>query len=80
MQRLGTLDLAVASYAAGVRLNGDYLDKRSPLSRRDQISRLVEEGRRDLLPRARANRMNVSLQKAVQELHYLQSRLAGGCE
>lgn len=78
--RLGALDEAVASYAAGVRLSGDYLDKESPLSRKDEISRLVASGLQSVGERLKANPDNRTAKATMQQLYYLQSRLAGGCE
>src|SRR5690242_17012728 len=35
--QLGAKEEAVASYVQGIKLSGDYIDKKSPLSRRDEI-------------------------------------------
>lgn len=71
---------AAASFVRGVKGNGDYVDAQSPLSRRDIIGRLVDEGLQDVGGQARLNPANVSLQATMKDLYYLQSRLAGGCE
>jgi tetratricopeptide (TPR) repeat protein len=80
LSRMGVLAEAVASYVAALRLNGDYVDARSPLSRQTEIRQLVDDGLRILGGQARRNPENVSLAAAVKNVHYLQSRLAGGCE
>jgi hypothetical protein len=77
---MGVLAEAVASYVAALRLNGDYVDARSPLSRQTEIRQLVDDGLRILGGQARSHPENVSLAAAVKNVHYLQSRLAGGCE
>ena len=77
---LGAFDEAVSSYVEGVKLNGDYVDGKSPLSRRPEIQRLVDEGLKNLSLRASANPGNRSLAASRQKLNYLKSRLAGGCE
>lgn len=80
LRGMGALEEAVASYVAGVRLNGDYVDRHSPLSRRTEIRQLVDDGLAAIGPRASAHPENVSLAAALKNLRYLQSRLAGGCE
>jgi cytochrome c-type biogenesis protein CcmH/NrfG len=77
---MGAFDEAVSSYMAGVKLNGDYVDAKSPLSRRSEIQRLVDEGLKRAGQRAAANPDNRSLAASRQKLNYLKSRLAGGCE
>ncbi len=80
LHRMGALDEAVASYVEGVRLDGDYVDVKSPLSRRADIQKVTEQGVREIGARARANPGNRSLAAALQNVNYLRSRLAGGCE
>jgi hypothetical protein len=77
---MGVLDESVSSYVEGVKLNGDYVDAKSPLSRRAEIQRLVDEGLKNIGLRASANPGNRSLAISRQKLNYLKSRLAGGCE
>ena len=78
--KMGALDEAVSSYLVGVKLNGDYVDAKSPLSRRVEIQHLVEEGLKNISQRASANPGNRSLTAFRQKVNYLKSRLAGGCE
>lgn len=77
---MGALDEAISSYMEGVKLNGDYVDTKSPLSRRTEIQRLVEMGFKSVGQRASVNPGNSSLAVSRQKLNYLKSRLAGGCE
>jgi len=77
---MGALDEAIASFVQGVKLNGDYVDAKSPLSRRAEIQRVVDEGQKDVARRASANPDNRSLAASRQQVNYLKSRLAGGCE
>lgn len=75
----GGLGEGIAQYAAAVKMNGDYVDAKSRLNRRAEISRLVESS----IPRIRESLRsgeNPSLEKSLKDLYYLQSRLAGGCE
>lgn len=80
LSRMGALEESVASYVQGVRLNGDYVDRKSPLSRRTEIQKVTDEGLRVIGSRARANPGNRSLAVALNNVNYLRSRLAGGCE
>lgn len=76
----GALEEAVKNYVRGVRLDGDYIDAQSLLSRRTEIRRLVEEGLETLGARAKAHPDNRSVAASLRDVYYLQSRLAGGCE
>lgn len=77
---MGAFDEAVSSFVEGVKLNGDYVDAKSPLSRRQEIQKLVDDGLKNVSVRASANPDNRSLAAVRQKLNYLKSRLAGGCE
>lgn len=80
LDRLGSLDGAAAAFVRGVKVNGDYIDKRSQVSRREIIEALVAKA----LPKAqadyRATPGNPTLKENLANLNYLKSRLAGGCE
>jgi len=80
LRRQGVLDQAINNYVQALKLDGDYLENNGPLSRRTEIRQLVAQGMRELVPRAQAHPDNRTLAVAVRDLHYLQSRLAGGCE
>lgn len=74
--QMGAFDEGVASLVRAVRLNGEYVDAKSPLSRRGQIEKTVKEGLAGMKGRGQGG-----AGKEVQKnLFYLQSRLAGGCE
>lgn len=77
---MGAFDEALSSYVAGIKLNGDYLDPKSPLSRRTEIQKLVDDGLKSVGQRLAANPGNTSIASSRQKLNYLKSRLAGGCE
>ncbi len=70
---MGAYPEAAANFAQGVRLDGSYVDKSSPLSRRATISRILDSE----LKGSKAGSPNQTL---LHDLRYLQSRLAGGCE
>ncbi len=77
---MGAADEAVSAFVDGVKLNGDYVDDKSPLSRRADIQRLVNEESKSIAARSAANPGNSSLSILLQKNNYLKSRLAGGCE
>ena len=80
LHEMGGLDEAISSFVEGVKLNGDYVDNKSPLSRRTEIQSLVDEGAKSIGARAAANPDNRSIAAAMRKINYLKSRLAGGCE
>lgn len=77
---LELFDKAAASFVQGVKLNGDYIDKTSQVSRRPGIEKLVSVQ----LPLAAAaykgSPGNAVRKEQLANLNYLKSRLAGGCE
>lgn len=77
---MGAFDEAVSSFVEGVKLNGDYVDAKSPLSRRVEIQRLVSDGMKNITQRASVNPDNRTLAASRLKINYLKSRLAGGCE
>jgi len=80
LQDMGAPDEAIASFVEGIKLNGDYVDDKSPLSRRREIQGLVDIRSKDVSARVAANPDNRTLAGLLQKTNYLKSRLAGGCE
>ncbi len=80
LRGMGVLDQAISNYVQAVKIDGHYLDETGLLSRRTEIRQLVDQGLSELAPKVQANPDNRSLVTTLRELHYLQSRLAGGCE
>ena len=75
----GVLGEGLLQYTAAVKTNGDYVDAKSSLNRRDELTRLVDSA----LPRIRQSIKQAStpsLERSLKDVYYLQSRLAGGCE
>jgi len=77
---LGATYEGVENVAGAVRRDGEYLEKGGALSRRGLLERLVETELPRLQEANRASAPSPAAQRALQELRYLQSRLAGGCE
>lgn len=80
LRELGAQDEAISSFVEGVKLNGDYIDSKSPLSRRPEIQSLVDEGSKIIAARAAASPDNQTIAASMRKINYLKSRLAGGCE
>lgn len=80
LNRLEVFDGAVASLVRGVKLNGDYIDKASQVSRRDIIAKLVEIRLPKAVVSYRSSPGSPALKENLANLNYLKSRLAGGCE
>jgi predicted Zn-dependent protease len=77
---LGAQGPAISSYAAAVRLQGEYVDHKSPLSRRAEIIQTTENGLAIFTQKLKAQPGDVALKQTLRDLYYLKSRLAGGCE
>ena len=80
LYRMGLIDRSVVSLATAVRGNGDYLDKASPLSQRDLVATVVEQGVPLLRDRLRTQPEDRQATATLKDAYYLQSRLAGVCE
>ncbi len=78
--QMGALHEGILNIARAVRLDSEYLEPQSPLSRRPLIEQLVSDELPRLRESMRAADPSPGQLKALQELRYLQSRLAGGCE
>lgn len=77
---LGSPDQAIPNLAEAVRVNGDYVDDKSPLNRRALIDEVVRQSMPQLRDRLRTQPDNRVLATTMKQAYYLQSRLAGGCE
>jgi len=80
LNELGALDEAIRNYREGIRLNGDYVDEKSPLSRRTEIRQLVVRGKDIIGTKAKADAGNPTYAESLRNVYYLESRLSGGCE
>ncbi len=80
LHRLGAVEQAVAAYAEAVRKNPDFVDAQAPLSARPEIAALLESELQPVKQRATGRGKSPSARRALNDLRYLQSRLAGGCE
>jgi Flp pilus assembly protein TadD len=80
LYRMGVLDGAAAGFVRGIKLNGDYIDKNSPFSKRDIIKVLVDKSLSPAQSAYKNSPSNPALKENLANINYLRSRLAGGCE
>lgn len=80
LEKMGVVDKAAASFVQGVKLNGDYIDRRSPVTRRELVKKIVDSQLPAAVGAYRGAPGNSSLGEHLANLHYLKSRLSGGCE
>ena len=76
----GKLGDAIHSYRRAVEMEPDYVDERTPLFIGDNIKELVTEGREKFGREKALKPKDKEVRKALKDIYYLQSRLAGGCE
>jgi tetratricopeptide (TPR) repeat protein len=76
----GKLGESIHNYRQAVEMEPDYVDQRTPLFIGDEIKELVEEGREKFGREKALKPKDKVVKKALQDVYYLQSRLAGGCE
>jgi tetratricopeptide (TPR) repeat protein len=76
----GGLGDAIHSYRQAVEMEPDYVDERTPLFIGDKIRGLVTEGREKFAREKALKPEDKEIKMALEDIYYLQSRLAGGCE
>ena len=76
----GKMGDSIHYYRRAVEMEPDYVDERTPLFIGDEIKELVEEGRVKFGREKALKPKDNVVRKALQNVYYLQSRLAGGCE
>lgn len=77
--QLQAVPQALIHLSRAVRMNGDYVDQFSILSRRPLFERLLTE-QLALFKAKTTTQSSSTLRVALQNLYYLQGRMAGGCE
>ena len=67
-------------YRRAVEMEPDYVDERTPLFIGKDLKAVVEEGR-EKFGREKALKPNdEDVKQTLEDVYYLQRRLAGGCE
>ena len=76
----GRLGDGIHNYRRAVEMQPDYADGKTPLFIGDKIKELVTEGREKFGREKQLKPKDKKVRKALKDVYYLQSRLAGGCE
>lgn len=76
----GQLAAAIHSYRMAVDIDPDYVDKKTPLFISPEIMTLITEARGKLSREKKLKPNDKSINLALEDLYYLQRRIAGGCE
>lgn len=76
----GLLAAALHSYRLAVDRQPDYADNNTPLYIGDEIMDLISEGRGKLRRELQLKPGDGRISMALEDLSYLQRRIAGGCE
>ena len=76
----GQIVKAVRSYRRAVELDPDYVDKTTPLYIGDEIMKLISGARGKLNREKKLKPEDKQIQAAINDIYYLQRRIAGGCE
>ncbi len=77
---LGSLAKAIHGYRLAVDSDPDFVDKKTPLYIGEQIMNLITEGRSKLNREKKLKPGDASITTALEDVYYLQRRIAGGCE
>lgn len=76
----GNMGDSIHNYRQAVEMEPDYVDDRTPLFIGDKIKKLVTEGRKKFGREKTLRPKDKEVRKTIDDIYYLQSRLAGGCE
>ena len=76
----GKLGDAIHNYRLAVENDPDYLDKKTPLFIGSEIKTLVSESLEKFGREIKLKPNDQTVRNVLQDLYYLQRRLAGGCE
>jgi tetratricopeptide (TPR) repeat protein len=76
----GELAIAIHEYRRAVEMEPDYVDERTPLFIGNEIKELVVEAREKFGREKKLRPQDKTVKIALNDVYYLQSRLAGGCE
>jgi tetratricopeptide (TPR) repeat protein len=76
----GKLGDGIHNYRRAVEMQPDYADGKTPLFIGDKIKELITEGREKFGREKALKPKDKKVRKALEDVYYLQRRLAGGCE
>ncbi len=76
----GRMAAAIHSYRMAVDIEPDYVDKKTPLFIGDGIMEMITSARTKLQREKKLKPGDKSINIALEDIYYLQRRIAGGCE
>ena len=76
----GKIAAAIHSYRVAVDREPDYVDKKTPLFIGDKIMDLINESRSKLNREKKLKPGDKTIRLALEDVYYLERRIAGGCE
>lgn len=76
----GQIAKAIHNYRLAVNETPDYVDKKTPLFIGNKIMDIISEARSMLLREKKLKPGDKSISIALEDIYYLQRRIAGGCE
>lgn len=76
----GNIAAAIHSYRLAVDSEPDYIDKKTPLFLGNEIMELITEARGKLKREKKLKPNDTTISLALEDVYYLQRRIAGGCE
>lgn len=76
----GEVAKAIHNYRLAVKKTPDYVDKKTPLFIGNKIMAVISEARGKLLREKKLKPGDMSIRVALEDIYYLQRRIAGGCE
>jgi predicted Zn-dependent protease len=76
----GRIADAVTNYRRAVEMEPGYTDKTTPLYIGDRINELLPEARTKLNREKKLKPGDASIRAGLEDVYYLQRRIAGGCE
>lgn len=76
----GKLGDAIHEYRRAVEMDSDYVDRKTPHFVGDEIETYVQEAREKFGREKELKPKDKEVRKVLEDVYYLQRRLAGGCE
>jgi Flp pilus assembly protein TadD len=80
LNNLGELAEAVAMYRKAIEMDPDFVDKKSPLFIGNSVMEFIPEARGKLNREKKLKPGDKTIKAALENIYYLQRRIAGGCE
>ena len=80
LNSLGRLAEAIGMYRRAVEMEPDFVDKTSPLFIGETIMKIIPEARSKFNREKKLKPGDKTITTALENIYYLQRRIAGGCE